>query len=65
MQEISQIVDSYRDLILAAECAKKIVKNFEPTFPSAEAFLAYQDSLNRSGERITYREDGSAEVHWK
>lgn len=45
--------------------AKKIVENFEPTFPSAEAFLAYQDSLNRSGERITYREDGSAEVHWK
>jgi len=48
-----------------AERAKKIVENFEPTFPSAEAFLAYQDSLNRSGERITYREDGSAEVRWK
>lgn len=49
----------------SAERAKKIVENFEPTFPSAEAFLAYQDSLNRSGERISYREDGSAEVHWK
>ena len=49
----------------SAERAKKIVEDFEPTFPSAEAFLAYQDSLNRSGERITYREDGSAEVHWK
>ncbi len=47
-----------------AERAKKIVKEFEPTFPSAEAFLAYQDSLNTSGERITYREDGSAEVRW-
>ena len=49
----------------SAERAKKIVEDFEPTFPSAEAFLAYQDSLNRSGERITYREDGSAEVHWR
>ena len=48
-----------------AERAKKIVEDFEPTFPSAEAFLAYQDSLNRSGERITYRDDGSAEVRWK
>ncbi|MBQ2999216.1 MAG: amidohydrolase [Clostridia bacterium] len=48
-----------------AERAKKIVEDFEPTFPSAKAFLAYQDSLNRSGERITYREDGSAEVRWK
>ena len=48
-----------------AERAKKIVAEFEPTFPSAEAFLAYQDSLATSGNRITYREDGSAEVHWK
>lgn len=49
----------------SAERAKKIVEDFEPTFPSAEAFLAYQDSLNTSGKRITYREDGVAEVHWK
>lgn len=48
-----------------AERAKNIVAEFEPLFPSAEAFLAFQDSLNSSGERITYREDGSAEVRWK
>lgn len=48
-----------------AERAKKIVAEFEPTFASAKEFLAYQDALNSSGERITYREDGSAEVRWK
>ena len=45
--------------------ATTIVKEFEPIFPSAEAFLAYQDSLNSSGERIVYHEDGHAEVRWK
>ncbi len=49
----------------SAERAKKIVEEFEPIFASAEEFLAYQDALNSSGERITYREDGSAEVRWK
>ena len=48
-----------------ASRAKKIVAEFEPTFPSIKEFLAYKDNLNRSGERITYGEDGSAQVDWK
>jgi len=42
--------------------AKEIVANFKPMFESKEAFLEYQDSLNRSGERVTYREDGTVEA---
>lgn len=45
-----------------AERAKQIIEEHEPLFPSKEAFLAYQDSLNSSGDRIVYREDGSAEI---
>ena len=42
--------------------AKQILEEFKPIFPSKEAFLAYQDSLNCEGDRITYREDGVAEI---
>lgn len=42
--------------------AKQIVADFKPLFASKEEFLAYQDSLNSSGDRILYREDGRAEV---
>lgn len=42
--------------------AKKILEEFKPVFPSKEAFLAYQDSLNCEGDRIVYREDGVAEI---
>ena len=41
--------------------ARRIMADFKPTFESAEAFLAYMDSLHSSGERITYTE-GGAEV---
>lgn len=40
--------------------AKEIIKNFVPRF-TKEGFLAMQDSLNDSGDRITYL-DGKAEV---
>lgn len=43
-----------------AQRAKDIVKNFKPRF-TKEGFLAMQDSLNDSGDRITYL-DGKAEV---
>ena len=43
------------------ERAKRIVSEYKPAFPSAEAFLAYQDSLNDEGDRITYK-DGEAVV---
>ena len=42
--------------------AKEILENFEPMFPSAADFLAFQDSLNDSGDRIVYGEDGHVEA---
>ena len=44
-----------------AERAKRILAEFKPVFESKEAFLAYQDSLNFSGDRIIYS-DGRAEI---
>lgn len=46
----------------SAERAKKIIADFKPLFASKEEYLAYVDSLNTDGDRITYREDGTAEV---
>ena len=39
--------------------AKRIVADFCPLFSSKEEFLAHQDSLNDSGDRITYTDDGA------
>ena len=36
------------------ERAKRIVEEYKPQFPSAKAFLEYQDSLNDEGDRINY-----------
>lgn len=44
-----------------AKRAKEIVENFKPMF-TKEEFLAYYDSLSRSGDRITYA-DGEAKVN--
>ncbi len=41
--------------------AKQIIADFKPQFASAKEFLAYQDSLNDEGDRITYT-DGKAEI---
>ena len=43
------------------ESAKRIVEEYKPQFPSAKAFLAYQDSLNDEGDRIIYN-DGEAVI---
>ena len=43
-----------------AELAKKVIREYTPIFPSAKAFLDYQDSLNTSGDRIVYNDDGTA-----
>ncbi len=42
-----------------AKEATKIIEEYQPVFESKEAFLAYQDSLNDSGDRITYTESGA------
>ena len=42
--------------------AKAILRDFKPRFASKEEFLAYTASLFDEGDRIAYREDGTAEV---
>ena len=46
-----------------AQRAKKIVAEYKPQFASKEDYLAYMDSLNCSGDRIVYGEDGVAKVN--
>ncbi len=47
------------------ERALEIKRNYKPLFPSIRSYLDYLDSFNSSGDRITYREDGTAEVRIK
>ncbi|MBQ8813929.1 MAG: amidohydrolase [Lachnospiraceae bacterium] len=42
--------------------AKQIIADYKPDFPSKEAYLAYVDRINSSGDRISYREDETAEI---
>ena len=46
----------------SAERAKRIISEFKPEFASKEDFLAYQDGICQSGNRITYNENGTAEI---
>lgn len=57
-----QIAMLYMLLSNGAERAKGIIESFEPLFASKEAYLEYVDSLSCSGDRITYKENGDAEV---
>lgn len=45
-----------------AERAKRIKAEFKPAFESKEAYFAYLDGFNVGGDRIEYRDDGSAVV---
>lgn len=45
-----------------AERAKKVISEFKPYFKSKEEFLAHLDSVNTCGDRIVYKDDGSAEI---
>lgn len=42
--------------------AKEIAEGYEPMFKSKEEYFAYVDKINRDGDRIAYKEDGSIEV---
>lgn len=42
--------------------AKDILHAHKAKFPSKEEYFAYLDTFNTAGDRITYREDGTAEV---
>lgn len=45
-----------------AQRAKQIIKEYKPGFKSIKEYLKYIDSLNSSGRRIEYKEDGTAVV---
>ncbi len=45
-----------------AKLARKIKAEYKAPFESKEAYLAYVDALNDSGDRIAYLEDGTARV---
>ena len=42
--------------------AKQILAAHQPLFDSKEAYFAYVDAISREGDRIEYREDGTATV---
>lgn len=42
--------------------AKEIIENYQAPFASKEEYLSFMDSLARTGDRITYSEDGIAKV---
>ena len=42
--------------------AQEIVANYKAPFPSKEAYLAYMDSLNTTGDRIEYIGEEAANV---
>lgn len=45
-----------------AERAKQILVEFQPQFASKEAYFAYLEAFSAEGDRIEYREDGTAQV---
>ncbi|MBQ4612232.1 MAG: amidohydrolase [Clostridia bacterium] len=45
--------------------AKEIIANYKAPFASIKEYLAYIDSLNDSGDRIAYSEDGTAQVRFE
>lgn len=45
-----------------AKRAKEIIASYKAPFASKEEYLAFMDSLARTGDRITYLEDGTAKV---
>ncbi len=49
-------------LMDGGERAKKVIAEYKPQFASKEEFLTFVDSLNDSGDRIEYLEDGTAKV---
>lgn len=42
--------------------AKQIIADYKPQFASKEEYFEYVDAMASSGDRIVYKEDGSAEV---
>ena len=57
-----QVMMAYLLLKDGAARAKKIVAEFEPQFPSIKDYLAFLDTIDRDGDRITYNEDDTATI---
>lgn len=47
------------------ERAKRIIEEHQPLFANAKEYLAYIDSLNDCGDRITYNEDCMAKIRYE
>lgn len=45
-----------------AKRAKEVIAKFKPEFENKEAYFDYIDTIFSEGDRINYREDGTAEV---
>ncbi len=48
-----------------AERARKIISDFKAPFASMKEYFEYIDSLNTSGDRIEYKDDGNVTVNLK
>lgn len=48
-----------------AQKAKEIIEAYKPQFASFADYLVYLDEFNYTGDRITYNEDGTANVRLK
>ncbi len=57
-----QVAMLYLLLGNGAERAKNVIANFKPRFESKEEFLSFLDSINSSGDRIKYLDDGNVEI---
>ncbi len=44
------------------KAAKEVIEKYKPLFSSKEEYLSYMDSLNKTGDRIKYGENGEATV---
>ncbi len=56
-----QLATLYALLENGGERAKEIISSYKPAFASKDEFIQYLETLNRSGDRITYSE-GSAKI---
>ena len=45
-----------------AKRAKEIIADFKPTFQNKEEYFAFLEDMYSDGDRITYNEDGTAEI---
>lgn len=57
-----QLAMLYILLSNGAKRAKQIISEYQPLFASAKDYLDYMDSLNKTGDRIVYGENGDVRI---